>query len=148
VCNEGQYHYGVLLPHQVTGRESAIEALDLWATLQEHWCEHKPSATINVKEEEWPEVGAWVYKNFDTLSGVSFLPYDGGTYKQAPYTEVTEEEYNNWVREHPPVVVNWDDLKYYETSDMTTGSQELACGAGGCDVTDIISVNVEEKVNG
>ena len=128
--------------------QTAIEALDLWSTLQEHWCEHKPSATINVKEEEWPEVGAWVYKNFDTLSGVSFLPYDGGTYKQAPYTEVTEEEYNDWISKHPPVVVNWDDLKYYETSDMTTGSQELACGAGGCDVTDIISVNVEEKVNG
>jgi ribonucleoside-diphosphate reductase alpha chain len=117
--------------------QTAIEALDLWATLQEHWCEHKPSATINVKEDEWPEVGAWVYKNFDTLSGVAFLPHDGGTYKQAPYTEVTEEEWNNWVSQHPPVTINWEDLKFYETSDMTTGSQELACTGGACEIVNI-----------
>ena len=84
------------------------------------------------------EVGAWVYKNFDTLSGVSFLPYDGGTYKQAPYQEVTKEEYEAWIKEHPPVTINWDDLKFYEFEDGTTGSQELACGAGGCEVTDLI----------
>jgi ribonucleoside-diphosphate reductase alpha chain len=117
--------------------QTAIEALDLWATLQEHWCEHKPSATINVKEEEWPEVGAWVYKNFDTLSGVSFLPYDGGSYKQAPYTEVTEEEYNDWVSKHPPVVVDWSKLSDYEKVDTTTGSQELACTGGVCEIVNI-----------
>lgn len=121
--------------------QNAIEALELWKTLQEHWCEHKPSATVNVREEEWPEAGAWVYKNFDILSGVAFLPYDGGTYKQAPYTEVTEEEWNDWVRLHPPVTVNWDRLKEYETTDTTTGSQELACGAGGCDVTDLLGTS-------
>jgi len=128
--------------------QTAIDSLDLWALLQEHWCEHKPSATVNVKEEEWPEVGAWVYKNFDTLSGVAFLPYDGGTYKQAPYQEVSEEEYNDWIQRHPPVVIDWSKLPDYEAFDNTTGSQELACGAGGCDVTDIINVNVKETING
>ena len=119
-------------------KQSAIESLELWKTLQENWCEHKPSATINVKEDEWYEVGAWVYKNFDTLSGVAFLPHDGGTYKQAPYTEVTKEEYEAWIAEHPPVTIDWMALTDYEREDNTTGSQELACGAGGCDVTDII----------
>jgi ribonucleoside-diphosphate reductase alpha chain len=123
------------------GKQTAIDALNLWKTLQENWCEHKPSATISVKEHEWMEVGAWVYENFDTLSGVSFLPYDGGTYKQAPYTEVTEEEYKEWVAKHPPVTINWDDLRLYETEDGTTGNQELACTAGGCDVTDLIYNN-------
>jgi ribonucleoside-diphosphate reductase alpha chain len=129
--------------------QTAIEALELWATLQEHWCEHKPSATVNVREEEWPEVGAWVYRNFDTLSGVAFLPYDGGSYKQAPYQEVTEDEYNKWIEDHPPVTVDWSKLKEYETFDTTTGSQELACGAGGCDVTDLIGANIsiEKETN-
>lgn len=117
--------------------QTAIEALDLWATLQEHWCEHKPSATINVKEDEWPEVGSWVYRNFDTLSGVAFLPHDGGSYKQAPYTEVTEEEWNEWVTKHPPVIIDWDRLKEYETFDTTTGSQELACTGGVCEIVNI-----------
>ena len=117
--------------------QTAIEALNLWATLQEHWCEHKPSATINVQEEEWPEVGAWVYRNFDTLSGVSFLPYDGGSYKQAPYTEVTEEEYNTWILKHPPVVVDWSKLSDYEKVDTTTSSQELACTGGVCEIVNI-----------
>jgi ribonucleoside-diphosphate reductase alpha chain len=123
------------------GKQTAIDALNLWKTLQENWCEHKPSATISVKEHEWMEVGAWVYENFDTLSGVSFLPYDGGTYKQAPYTEVTKEEYEAWIAKHPPVTINWDDLQLYETEDGTTGSQELACSSGGCDVTDLIYNN-------
>ena len=128
--------------------QTAIEALELWKTLQDHWCEHKPSMTCNVKEEEWPEVGAWVYRNFDTLSGVSFLPYDGGTYKQAPYQEVTEEEYNDWISKHPPVVVDWSKLSDYESSDMTTGSQELACVAGACDVTDLLPQRKEDTANG
>ncbi len=128
--------------------QTAIEALELWKTLQDNWCEHKPSATVNVREEEWPDVGAWVYRNFDTLSGVAFLPYDGGSYKQAPYQEVTEEEYNKWIEEHPPVVVDWSKLKDYETFDTTTGSQELACTGGACDVTDLIGANISiEKEN-
>lgn len=117
--------------------QNAIEALELWANLQENWCEHKPSATVNVQENEWPEVGAWVYKNFDTLSGVAFLPYDGGTYKQAPYQELNEEEFNNWVQLHPPVVIDWSKLKDYETFDTTTGSQELACTGGSCEIVNI-----------
>jgi ribonucleoside-diphosphate reductase alpha chain len=117
--------------------QTAIEALELWKTLQDHWCEHKPSATINVHEEEWPDVGAWVYRNFDTLSGVSFLPYDGGSYKQAPYTEVNEEEWNAWVAEHPPVVIDWSKLSEYEKEDTTTGSQELACTGGVCEIVNI-----------
>ncbi len=120
--------------------QTAIEALELWKHLQDNWCEHKPSATINVKEEEWPEVGAWVYKNFDMLSGVSFLPYDGGTYKQAPYTEVSKEDWEKWVEQHPTPTINWDDLRLYETEDATTGSQELACTGGVCEVVAIGNV--------
>lgn len=117
--------------------QSEIEALDLWKHLQDNWCEHKPSATINVREDKWMDVAAWVYKHFDTLSGVSFLPHDGGTYKQAPYQEVTEEEYNKWVEEHPMPAIDWNDLRLYETFDMTTGSQELACTGGACEVVAI-----------
>lgn len=124
-------------------KQSAIEALELWKNLQENWCEHKPSATINVKEDEWLQVASWVYENFDVLSGVSFLPYDGGSYKQAPYTEVTKEEYEKWIDEHPPVVIDWDLLKEYEKEDNTTGSQELACSAGSCDIVDIIAKGKE-----
>lgn len=117
--------------------QNALEALDLWATLQEHWCEHKPSATINVKEEEWPEVGAWVYKNFDTLSGVSFLPYDGGSYKQAPYQALSEQEFADWVQLHPPVEVDWSKLPDYEKEDHTTASQELACTGNSCEIVNL-----------
>lgn len=117
---------------------SAIQQLETWKLLQDSWCEHKPSATIYVKEDEWLTVGAWVYENFDYLSGVSFLPYDGGTYKQAPYQEVTEEAYHAWCAEHPTPEIDWADLTHYEKEDTTTGSQEFACVGGACDVVDII----------
>jgi ribonucleoside-diphosphate reductase alpha chain len=120
-------------PEALRENTSAIDNLELWLKLQIHWCEHKPSATINVREEEWMEVGAWVYKNFDYLSGVSFLPYDGGTYQQAPYQECTEEEYLAYV-EKMPKNVDWSELAKYELEDSTTGSQELACTAGGCEI--------------
>jgi len=120
--------------------DTAIGSLELWKTLQEEWCEHKPSATVYVREEEWPDVIAWVYKNFDMLSGVSFLPYDGGSYKQAPYQEVTKEQYEEWLEKHPLPVIDWDDLKFYETEDMTTGSQELACVGNSCEVVTIGNV--------
>lgn len=123
--------------------QTALEALELWKHLQDNWCEHKPSATINVKEEEWPEVGAWVYKNFNTLSGVSFLPYDGGSYKQAPYTEVSQEDWEKWVEQHPTPSINWDDLRFYEKEDATTGSQELACSGGVCEVVAIGNVTLD-----
>jgi ribonucleoside-diphosphate reductase alpha chain len=121
---------GALTRHDQT----AIEALELWETFQDYWCEHKPSATISVKEHEWMEVGAWVYRKFDKLSGVSFLPYDGGSYKQAPYQELTEEEYENWLAKHPPVSLDWSKLSEYETEDHTTSSQELACVGTSCEI--------------
>jgi ribonucleoside-triphosphate reductase len=116
---------------------SAIESLEIWDKLQKSWCEHKPSATVYVQEHEWMEVGSWVYDNFDNLSGVSFLPYDGGSYKQAPYQEITEEEYDAWLEKHPIPEINWDDLRLYEQEDNTTGSQELACSGGTCEVVSI-----------
>lgn len=120
---------------------SAVENLNLWELFQDEWCEHKPSQTVNVQDHEWMDVAAWVYNKFDKLSGVSFLPYDGGTYKQAPYQEITEEEYNNWLKEHPTPEIDWDELKNYETEDTTTGSQELACSGGVCEIVDIGEVN-------
>lgn len=122
---------------------NAIHQLELWKNLQLNWCEHKPSATINVREEEWVSVAAWVYENFDILSGVSFLPYDGGSYKQAPYQEITEEEYNRWLEEHPTPTINWDDLRHYEKEDMTTGTQELSCSGGTCEIVSIGRVEAE-----
>jgi len=112
---------------------TAIEQLELWKTYQVHWCEHKPSVTISVKEEEWIEVGAWVYKNFDLMSGVSFLPYSEHTYKQAPYQDCNEKEYKDLMNKMP-TNVDWNKLSEYEKSDMTVGSQELACSAGSCEI--------------
>lgn len=116
---------------------TALDQLRLWKLLQDHWCEHKPSCTVYVRENEWMEVGAWVYENFDELSGVSFLPYDNGNYKQAPYQLVEDEEF---AKLSVPDL-NWDDLKLYETEDTTTGSQELACVGGVCEVSTIGVVN-------
>ena len=107
--------------------QTAIDSLELWKKFQDHWCEHKPSVTVDVREPEWMEVGAWVYENFDSISGISFLPHDGGTYKQAPFQAVTEEEYEEFLAKHPMPDIDWEDLKAYETDDMTTSSQELAC---------------------
>jgi ribonucleoside-triphosphate reductase (thioredoxin) len=112
---------------------SAIEQLELWLTYQRHWCEHKPSVTISVKEEEWPAVGAWVYDHFDEMSGVSFLPFSDHVYRQAPYQDCTKEEYEALLAKMPKNV-NWSDLAKYEKRDSTTGSQELACVAGGCEI--------------
>ena len=130
------FYFPVEAPDNAVTRDkvSAIQQLEIWKTLQESWCEHKPSATVYIKEDEWVDVGSWVYKNFDFLSGVAFLPYDGGTYKQAPYQELTKEEFNDWVEKHPTPKIDWDDLRHYETEDTTTGSQELACQGGVCEV--------------
>lgn len=116
---------------------SAVEHLDIWKTLQEAWCEHKPSITINVKKDEWLDVQAWVWKNFDMISGVSFLPYSEHTYKQAPYQEITEKEYNEWMEFVKPI--DWSKLSEFEKEDTTTGAQELACVAGSCELVDISS---------
>ena len=113
---------------------SAVEQLEIWKTLQENWCEHKPSATIYVKDDEWMKVGSWVYENFDSLSGVAFLPYDGGSYKQAPYQEISEDEYDDFLKKHPSPEIDWSDMRFYEDDDNTTGSQELACVGSSCEV--------------
>ena len=112
---------------------SAIEQLEMWLTYQKHWCEHKPSVTISVKEEEWMEVGAWVYKHFDFMSGVSFLPFSDHTYAQAPYQDTDEAGYKAML-EMMPKNVDWSKLAEYESKDMTVGAQELACAAGFCEI--------------
>lgn len=112
---------------------TAIEQLELWLTYQNSWCEHKPSVTISVKEHEWPEVGAWCWKHFDSLSGVSFLPFSDHVYAQAPYQDCTVEQYEALVAKMPQIV-DWSSLEKFETRDMTIGSQELACSAGGCEI--------------
>lgn len=115
---------------------TAIEQLELWLVYQRHWCEHKPSVTISVRDHEWVEVGAWVYKHFDEASGVSFLPHSDHTYQQAPYQDCTKEEYEAALALMPESV-NWSDLRFFEHEDMTSGSQTLACSGGSCEVVDI-----------
>ena len=115
---------------------TAIDHLNVWLTYQRHWCEHKPSITVSVKEDEWMEVGAWVYEHFDEVSGISFLPYSDHTYKQAPYQDITKQEYEEWVSKMPKEI-NWEALSLYELEDSTTGSQALACVSGECEIVDI-----------
>jgi len=110
---------------------SALDQLDHYLIFKKHWCEHNPSITVYVREEEWMEVGAWVYRNFHDIGGMSFLPWDNGSYRQAPYQEVTQEEYEQLV-ERMPVGVDWTEL--VEGSDRTSGSQDLACVAGFCEI--------------
>lgn len=110
---------------------TAIQQLELWKVYQDHWCEHKPSITVYVRENEWLEVGAWVWDNFDSVSGVSFLPHSDHTYAQAPYQEITEEEYLDFL-DKMPQDVDWASFK--EEDDYTTSSQELACTGGSCEI--------------
>lgn len=113
---------------------TAIQQLELWLVYQNHWTEHKPSVTITVKEHEWPEVGAWVWKHFDQISGISFLPYSDHVYQQAPYQDCTKEEYEALV-EKMPKNVDWSQLSKYEREDHTTSTQELNCSAAtGCEI--------------
>ena len=115
---------------------SAIEQLDLWLVYQEHWCEHKPSVTITVKEHEWMDVGSWVWRNFDKVSGISFLPHTDHSYRQAPYQDCTEEEYQELL-EKMPDSVDWSELETYEVEDNTKGTQTFACSGDACEVVDI-----------
>ena len=117
---------GALLRKDLT----ALQHLKLWLVYQRHWCEHKPSVTISVNEDEWPEVGAFVWKHFDEMSGVSFLPYDGGSYRQAPYEDCTKEQYEALLAV-TPASIHWDLL---EVDDNVEGVQTLACTAGGCEI--------------
>ena len=112
---------------------SALEQLEVWKVYQLNWCEHKPSITVYVKENEWLKVGAWVYENFEICSGVSFLPHSEHSYQQAPYQEVDEKTYKEWLAKTPKNI-NWMDLVNYETEDTTTSSKELACTAGACEI--------------
>jgi len=116
---------------------TAIDQLETWLTYQRHWCEHKPSITVSVREDEWMEVGAFVYKHFDEMSGVSFLPHSDHTYQQAPYQEITEEFYKEEML-HMPKSIDWSRLSEYEVEDNTSGSQSLACSSDSCELVDLV----------
>jgi ribonucleoside-triphosphate reductase (thioredoxin) len=120
----------------VTADMSAIEQLEMWLAYQRSWCEHKPSVTINVKKDEWFEVGAFVYKHFDEMSGVSFLPFNEHTYQQAPYQDCDKETYEALL-ETMPVSIDWTKLSDYEQEDNTAGSQTLACSGDSCEIVDL-----------
>ena len=114
--------------------QTALEALDLWLIYQREWCEHKPSVTITVKDHEWLAVGAWVYEHFDEVSGISFLPHIDHTYVQAPYQDLTPDEYDDWIKKHPIPNIDWDKLSEYEKEDNTVTMQTLACVGGSCEI--------------
>ena len=120
----------------VTADQTAIEQLEMWLIYQRNWCEHKPSVTINVKKDEWFEVGAFVYEHFDEMSGVSFLPYEEHTYQQAPYQEVDKETYNSLLLTMPKKI-DWSKLSDYEKEDGTSSSQQFACTGDVCEIVDI-----------
>tara|TARA_R100000544_G_scaffold2213_1_gene936 strand:+ start:213 stop:2135 length:1923 start_codon:yes stop_codon:yes gene_type:complete len=115
---------------------SAMEQLKTWLLYQRHWCEHKPSVTVSVKDDEWMEVGAFVYEHFDEMSGVSFLPYDGGTYQQAPYQDCDKSDYEE-LKEIMPKSIDWSKLSEYEQEDNTSGSQTMACSGDSCEIVDL-----------
>lgn len=120
----------------VTSDLSAIDQLKMWLAYQRSWCEHKPSVTINVKSDEWFSVGAFVYENFDEMSGVSFLPYNEHTYQQAPYQEVGKSDYE-MLLSCMPDSIDWSKLSEYEVEDNTAGSQTLACSGDSCEIVDL-----------
>lgn len=115
---------------------TALEQLELWLTYQRHWCEHKPSITVNVRDSEWVEVGAWVYKYFDEISGISFLPFSDHTYAQAPYQECDKETYDKFV-DLLPKSIDWTKLSEFEKEDTTKSSQLYACSSGVCEIVDV-----------
>lgn len=120
----------------ITKDLTAIDHLEMWKIYRTYWTEHNPSVTINVHEDEWLRVGAWVFDNFDSIGGVSFLPASEHTYKQAPYQEISKDEYEEWVKKSPSSI-QWEMLSLYEKEDGTTGTQELSCVAGECEIVDI-----------
>lgn len=115
---------------------TALEQLNVWLKLQRDWCEHKPSITVTVRDDEWLEVGAFVYRHFDEMSGVSFLPHSDHSYQQAPYQDCTREEYETMLI-GMPTDINWSELSDYEAEDNTSGSQTLSCTAGSCEIVDL-----------
>lgn len=129
------FFFPVASEGEVTTRDMVdpISHLELWKVYNEHWAEHQVSITVSVKEDEWMRVGAWVYDNFDELSGVSFLPYADHTYAQAPFEAVSKEKYEELLAK-TPATLDWSQLKNYELEDATTSARELACTAGACEV--------------
>jgi ribonucleoside-diphosphate reductase alpha chain len=121
---------------------TAIDQLEQWLDYKTHWTEHSPSVTVSVREEEWEQVGEWVYEHFDLITGVSFLPHSEHVYKQAPFQTIDEDTYNEAYALMPDAI-NWEMLPVYETEDTTTGSQTLACTAGQCDVADLLKEEPE-----
>jgi hypothetical protein len=123
----------------VTTDITSLEHLDLWKTYQMHWCEHKPSITVHLRDHEWMDAGAWVYRNFDIVSGISFLPYSGHTYVQAPYQECSEEDYNELL-DRMPKSMDWERLKEFEKNDHTISAKTYACSGsdGACDAADLL----------
>ena len=115
---------------------TAIDQLELWLTYQRFWCEHKPSITVNVRNDEWLEVGAWVYKHFDEVSGISFLPYSDHTYQQAPYQEISKATYEEALAVMP-TKIDWSLLSEFEKKDNTVSSQTYACTGDTCEIVDI-----------
>ncbi len=132
------FSFPVSCPNSFTRNDiTAIDHLGIWLTYQRHWCEHKPSITVTVKESEWMEVGAWVYAHFDEISGISFLPHSDHSYRQAPYQECTKEEWDN-LSNILPKQINWtEELISFETEDQTIGNQTLACSGDKCDFVDL-----------
>jgi len=125
------FSFPIKAPDGITRDEvTPLAHLQLWLTYQRHWCEHKPSVTISVEEKDWPSVGAWTWDHFDEISGVSYLPYDGGTYRQAPYETCTEAEYEELKAKMP--TIDWSLLS--ENTDNVEGAQMLACAAGVCEI--------------
>jgi len=136
--NMGVFAFPIKSPENCVTRddETAIDQLKLWLSYYRYWCEHKPSITVTVREDEWMTVAAWVYDHFEEMSGISFLPYDGGKYTQAPYEAVNKEAYNQLLK-NTPTQIEWSALSQYEKEDETKSSQEFACTSDYCEVVDI-----------
>jgi ribonucleoside-triphosphate reductase len=132
------FSFPVKSPEQAVTRNdmTAVEQLELWLTYQRHWCEHKPSVTISVRDAEWMAVGAFVYEHFDEMSGVSFLPHSDHTYQQAPYQDCTKEEYEEMLSLMPESI-DWSDLSNYENEDNTVSMQTMACSGDSCEIVDL-----------
>ena len=134
----GVFSFPVQAPQDCVTRddETAIDQLKLWIAYYRHWCEHKPSITVSVRDDEWMSVAAWVYNHFDEMSGISFLPYDGGKYVQAPYEKISKVQYEELLKK-TPTTIDWSLMSKYEQEDETKSSQEFACTADVCEVVDI-----------
>ena len=133
------FYFPIKAPDGATTRHdiAAISHLELWALYQQEWCEHNPSITVDVKEGEWFKVGAWVYENFEAVCGVTFMPTTDHIYEQAPYIEVTEAEFDQWVAVHQLPEIDWSLLSRYEKEDNTTGMQTLACTGNSCELVGV-----------